>query len=70
MTAMNIAIENGYDHVLYSFKKKELMQQKNMEEEENFTFHTDEQWINFPHQKYVTIVEDDHSMFFHILKNI
>ena len=59
---MNIAIENGYDHILYSFKKKELIQRDlKKKDSRNFVFNDQEEelWIDIPHQKYVTLVEDD-----------
>ena len=68
---MNIAIQNGYDDILYSFKKKELIQRKQEKLLHHFLLRDEqveeeELWIDVPHQKYVTLVEDDRRRFFHV----
>ena len=57
LTAANIALENGYDNVLYSFKKHEKLSRGVNLPEKNET------WTHIPCQKYITIIKDDHGLF-------
>ena len=61
---MNIAIKNGYDHILYSFKKRELIERKHRSLRNKFLFKSDETWIDIPNQNDVIVIEDDQSNFF------